>query len=130
MKIVPWWVVTSFKNHEMCLVITTQYTCLLFLLFPVFLLFPAFPLFPVFRGDYSSRGLRGTLKFYTYKASECKHAIIRLHCATSKSSLWNMEYVAHGSAFEHPHIYRTSTCIYTCTLDTCDVHVMYTVLDL
>ena len=29
---------------------------------------------------------------------ECKHAIIRLHCATSKSSLWNMGYVAHGGA--------------------------------
>ena len=45
---------------------------------------------------------------YTYKASECKHAIIRLHCATSKSSVWNMGYVAHGGAFEHPRIYRTN----------------------
>ena len=49
---------------------------------------------------------------YTYKASECKRAIIRLHCATSKSSLWNMEYVAHGSAFERPCIYRTSIHIH------------------
>ena len=30
---------------------------------------------------------------YTYKASECKRAIIRLHCATSKSSLWYVGYV-------------------------------------
>ena len=30
---------------------------------------------------------------YTYKASECKRAIIRLHYATSKSSLWHMGYV-------------------------------------
>ena len=35
--------------------------------------------------------------------------LIRLHCATSKSSLWNMEYVARGGASERPHIYRTST---------------------
>ena len=42
---------------------------------------------------------------YTYK---CKRTIIRLHCATSKSSLWNMEYVARGSTFEHPCIYCTS----------------------
>ena len=28
------------------------------------------------------------------QVSECKHAIIRLHCATSKSSLWNMGYAA------------------------------------
>ena len=46
---------------------------------------------------------------YTYKASECKHAIIRLHCATSKSSLWKMGYVARGGAFERPRIYHTST---------------------
>ena len=39
---------------------------------------------------------------YTYKASECKRTIIRLHCATSKSSLWNMEYVACGGALECP----------------------------
>ena len=45
---------------------------------------------------------------YTYKASEYKHATIRLHSATSKSSLWNMRYVARGSAFERPHIYRTN----------------------
>ena len=66
----------------------------------------------------SSWGLRGTLEFvrviclcsnlYTYKASACKRTIIRLHCATSKSSLWNMEYVARGGAFEHPHIYCTN----------------------
>ena len=43
------------------------------------------------------------------KVSECKRAIIRLHCATSKCSLWNMEYVARGGAFERPRIYRTST---------------------
>ena len=42
---------------------------------------------------------------YTYKASECKCTITRLHC---KSSLWNMEYVACGGAFECPPIYRTS----------------------
>ena len=44
---------------------------------------------------------------YTYKASECKSTIIRLHCVTSKSSLWNMEYIARGG--ERPRIYRTST---------------------
>ena len=65
----------------------------------------------------SSWGLQGTLEFvrvtcqysdlYTYKASECKHTILRLHCALSKSSLWNMEYVARGGAFECPHIYIT-----------------------
>ena len=47
---------------------------------------------------------------YTYKASECKHAIIGLHCATSKSSLWYMGYVPHGSDFERPRIYCTSVC--------------------
>ena len=30
-----------------------------------------------------------------------KRAVIRLHCATSKS-LWNMEYVARGGTFERP----------------------------
>ena len=49
---------------------------------------------------------------HTYKASECKCTIIRLHCATSKSSLWNMEYVARGGAFERPHIYRTRIHVY------------------
>ena len=44
---------------------------------------------------------------YTYKASECKRAIIRLHCATSKSSLWYMGYVPRGGAVERPRIYRT-----------------------
>ena len=48
---------------------------------------------------------------YTYKASKCKRAIIRLHCATSKSSLWNMEYVARGGAFECSRIYRISRFI-------------------
>ena len=58
----------------------------------------------------SSWGLPSTLEFvrviclysnlYTYKASECKHANIRLACDTSKSSLWNMGYVARGGAFE------------------------------
>ena len=33
-------------------------------------------------------------------------------CATSKSSLWNMEYVARGGAFECPRIYRTHVGIY------------------
>ena len=66
----------------------------------------------------SSRGLRGTLEFvhviclysnlYTYKASVCKRTIIRLHCATSKSSLWNMGYVARGGAFKCPRSYSTS----------------------
>ena len=51
---------------------------------------------------------------YTYKASKCKRTIIRLHCATSKSSLWNMGYVARVSAFEHPRIYRTNVHVYTC----------------
>ena len=45
---------------------------------------------------------------YTYKASKCKRAIIRLHCATSKSSMWYMGNVPHGSAFERPHIYHRS----------------------
>ena len=30
-------------------------------------------------------------RIYTYKASKCKHAIIRLQCATSKSSIWYIE---------------------------------------
>ena len=55
---------------------------------------------------------------YTYKASECKRAITRLHCATSKSSLWNMGNVSHGGAFECLRIYRTNTQhVYTCSLD-------------
>ena len=51
---------------------------------------------------------------HTYKASECKRAIIRLHCATSKSSLWYMGfmYVPHGGAFECPHIYCTNMYIH------------------
>ena len=40
-----------------------------------------------------------------------KHAIKRLHCATSKSSLWYMGYVPRGSAVEHPRIYRTNNCV-------------------
>ena len=55
---------------------------------------------------------------HPYKASVCKHAIIRLHRATPKSSLWNMEYVAHGGVFECPCIYRTSMyvrrAVYVC----------------
>ena len=52
-------------------------------------------------------GYVGARDLYSnYKASECKRTIIRLHCATSKSSLWNMEYVARGGAFERPRIYR------------------------
>ena len=43
--------------------------------------------------------------FKSAYTSECKHAIISLHC---KSSLWNMEYVACGGAFERPRIYRTN----------------------
>ena len=50
---------------------------------------------------------------YVYKASECKSAIIRLHCATSKSSLWNMEYIARGGAFEHPRIYCTNMYVHS-----------------
>ena len=48
---------------------------------------------------------------YTYRASERKRAIIRLHCATSKSSLWYMGYVpmavplnAHASVVQ-VHLY-------------------------
>ena len=70
-------------------------------------------------GDYGVRMSTCNLpvfkSVYTYKASECKRTIIRLHCATSKSSLWNMEYVAHGSALECPRIYCTklvTTCIH------------------
>ena len=63
-------------------------------------------------GDYgvrwSSCNLPVFKSVYTYKASECKHAILGLHCAALKSSLWNMEYVARGGAFERPLIYRTS----------------------
>ena len=64
-------------------------------------------------GDYRVRWSSCNLHLYnyTYKASKCKCTIIRLHCATSKSSLWNMEYVARGSAFEHPHIYCTNLFI-------------------
>ena len=70
----------------------------------------------------SSRGLRGRLEFvcviclysnlYTYKASGCKCAIIKLHCATSKSSLWNMGYVARGGVFERPRIYHTNINVF------------------
>ena len=66
-------------------------------------------------GDYRVRWSACNLpvfeSVYTYKASECKHAIVRLHCATSKSSLWNIEYVARGGAFECPCIYRTIYCV-------------------
>ena len=64
---------------------------------------------------------------YTYKASECKRANIGFHCATSKSSLWNMEYAARGGALERPRIYRTSTyvmnaCIYLMSISVISVH--------
>ena len=36
---------------------------------------------------------------------------IRLHCAISKSSLWNMGHVACGSAFERPRIYCTNSFV-------------------
>ena len=50
-------------------------------------------------GDYGVRwGLCNLPVLYTYKASVCNRTILRLHCATSKSSLWNMEYVARGGA--------------------------------
>ena len=65
-----------------------------------------------------------TCNLPVYKASECKHTIIRLHCATSKFSLWNMEYVANGGAFERPCIYRTSICVHTHVYnerDTCNI---------
>ena len=71
-------------------------------------------------GDYGYVGARDLPVFksvYTYKASECKRAIIRLHCATSKFSLWNMEYVARGGAFERPRIYRTSTYVHVAHLE-------------
>ena len=42
------------------------------------------------------------MQAHNYKTSLCY----------SKSSLWNMEYVARGGAFECQRIYRTST--YTC----------------
>ena len=47
-------------------------------------------------------------------ASECKRTIIRLRCATSKSSLWDMGYVSRGGAFKCPCIYHTSKYTY-CT---------------
>ena len=53
---------------------------------------------------------------------QVQHAIIRLHCATSKSSLWNMEYVARGGALNahasivQVYIESALTCI--CTLDS------------
>ena len=58
-------------------------------------------------GNYEYNGVRlcNLPVLYTYKASECKRAIIRLHC---KSSLWNTGYVDSGGAFECPHIYRTN----------------------
>ena len=62
--------------------------------------------------DVGDNGVRGDRLYfksvYTYKASECKRTIIRLHCAASKSSLWYMGYVPQGGAFECPRIYRTS----------------------
>ena len=49
-------------------------------------------------GDYRVRrstcNLSVIKSVHTYKASECKRTIIRLHCAISKALLWNMEYVA------------------------------------
>ena len=52
-----------------------------------------------------------------------QHAIKRFHCATSKSSLWNMEYVDHGGAFERPHIYRTNMYV-QCHVKVTIVHVL------
>ena len=60
-------------------------------------------------------GYVGARDLYSnYKASECKRTIIRLHCATSKSSLWNMEYVA-----------RDMTWVVTvqCYCNLCVLHV-------
>ena len=62
---------------------------------------------------------------YTYKASDCKHTIISLHCATSKSSLWNMGYVARGGVFECPRIYRTNVYVSTCIYMYLEVSNMY-----
>ena len=42
-------------------------------------------------GDYGVRVDRKYLYTCTYKASERKRAIIRRHCATSKSSVWYMD---------------------------------------
>ena len=60
---------------------------------------------------------------------------LRLHCATSKSSLRNMEYVARGGAFERPRIYRTdihTQCIHFLhQFSVCTIHSLrqlYTVL--
>ena len=56
--------------------------------------------------------------------------IIRLHCATSKPSLWNMGYVARGGAFERPHIYRTNIHVYHSEFNACtcymEIHVYST----
>ena len=62
----------------------------------------------------TTRWARSRSPNYTYKASECKRTIIRLHCATSKSSLWYMGYVPLGGAFERSRICRTSmyVCMY------------------
>ena len=60
---------------------------------------------------------------YTYNASDCKCTIIRLHCATSKSSLWYMGYVPCGSATELPHIYRTNVYMYIAYIHVMHVHV-------
>ena len=35
-----------------------------------------------------------------------------LHCVTSKSSLWDMGYVAHGGAFERPRIVQIHTYVF------------------
>ena len=61
----------------------------------------------------------GVLEFACIQVSECKRAIIRLHCATFKCSLWNMEYVARGGAFECPRIYRTSTFLLNMLVLSC-----------
>ena len=60
---------------------------------------------------------------YTYNASDCKCTIIRLHCATSKSSLWYMGYVPCGGATELPHIYRTNVYMYIAYIHVMHVHV-------
>ena len=63
------------------------------------------------RGTWSSCNLPVFNSVYTYKASVFKRTTIRLHCATSKSSLWYRGYVPRGGAFERPRIYRISMYI-------------------
>ena len=72
-------------------------------------------------GDYEVRWssfVRVYSNLYTYKASKCKHTIIRLHHATSKFAPWNMGYVVPLNAYAsivQIYPYVMPPCIKLCT---------------